>query len=55
MKTKNEWRLGAGLLAAQLLPLGLVGLFYLVIQRQSWIDGWVFGVMAPLEQAMGHC
>lgn len=54
MKTKNEWRLGAGLLAAQLLPLGLVGLFYLVIQRQSWIDGWVFGVMAPLEQAMGR-
>lgn len=54
MKTKKERLIGPGLLAALLLPLVLVGLFYLVIQNRAWINGWVFGVMAPLEQALGR-
>ena len=54
MKTKKEQLIGLGLLAALLLPLALVGLFYLVIQNQAWINGWVFGVMAPLEQTLGR-
>ena len=54
MKTKKERLIGPGLLAALLLPLALVGLFYLVIQNQAWINGWVFGVMAPLEQTLGR-
>ena len=54
MKTKKERLMGPGLLAALLLPLALVGLFYLAIQNKAWINGWVFGVMAPLEQALGR-
>lgn len=54
MKTGKERLLGAGLLTALLLPLALVGLFYLVIRNQEWINSWVFGVMAPLEQALGR-
>ncbi len=54
MKTKKERLIGPGLLAALLLPVALVGLFYLVIQNRAWINGWVFGVMAPLEQALGR-
>ncbi len=43
MKTKKERLIGPGLLAALLLPLVLVGLFYLVIQNKAWINGWCLG------------
>ncbi|NBI09390.1 DUF3810 domain-containing protein [Colidextribacter sp. OB.20] len=41
-------------LGALFIPLALVILFEALKGRQSVMCGWVFGVMAPLEQALGR-
>lgn len=52
---KQETRLGWGwLLPAAALPLVLTGLFELLKGNQALMSGWVFGAMAPLEQALGR-
>ncbi len=40
--------------AALVLPLVLMGLFLLLRGDQALMDRWVFGVMAPVEQALGR-
>lgn len=57
MKTKKKLTLSPDtwlLLGAILLPLLLVGLFRLLRTNQALMSGWVFGLMAPLEQALGR-
>lgn len=41
-------------LGAVTLPLALVILFQILKENQGVMSGWVFGVMAPLEQALGR-
>lgn len=41
-------------LGAVTIPLALVILFSLLKDNQSLMTGWVFGIMAPLEQLLGH-
>lgn len=36
------------------LPLALIALFEGYKGNREWMDGWVFGVMAPAEQALGR-
>jgi len=57
MKLKKAPRSSFGALrlaAALVLPLLLVGLFHLLKGRRQVMASWVFGVMAPLEQALGR-
>ena len=42
-----------GLAAALVLPVLLLAAFRLARSSRTFINGWVFGVAAPLEQAMG--
>lgn len=49
-RIRNRWAWAAALA----LPLLLVGLFQLLKSSQALMSGWVFGVMAPLEQALGR-
>ena len=46
--------LSRGLLAALILPALLLALFRLVRGSRSFLNGWVFGVAAPMEQALGR-
>lgn len=52
MKTKKtvSWILPAALA----LPILLIGLFYLLRSSRKAMDAWVFGIMAPVEQAWGR-
>lgn len=45
----KKWRLPC----AVLVPLLLVGLFHLLKGCQAFMAGWVFGIMAPVEQFFG--
>lgn len=54
VKTKSKKWLSKRLLTALVLPVGLIGLFYAVIGRKAWINRWVYGVMAPVEQWLGR-
>ena len=47
---KRNWRLGAALI----LPAMLTALFYLLRDSRSAMDLWVYGVAAPVEQALGR-
>lgn len=49
-KKMVHWRLWTALL----LPLGLVGLFELGKENRPLMDGWVFHIMAPMEQLWGR-
>ena len=37
-----------------LLPAVLIGLFYLLKRNRIFMDLWVYGVLAPVEQALGR-
>lgn len=54
METKKRIRIAWGLPAALLLPAVLSGLFYWLRSSAAVMDGWVSGVMAPLEQSWGR-
>lgn len=54
METKVKKKLHIGLPLALALPALLLGLFYLLRGSQAAMDAWVFGVMAPVEQALGR-
>lgn len=54
METKTKKLSFLPWLAALGLPALLVGLFYLLRGSRAVMDGWVFGVMAPVEQLMGR-
>ena len=41
-------------LAGLALPGGLTALFYLLRSHRAVMDGWVYGVMGPAEQALGR-
>ena len=41
-------------LAGLTLPGGLTALFYLLRSHRAVMDGWVYGVMGPVEQALGR-
>ena len=45
---------GGRLAAALVLPLALMGLFRLLRGDRAVMDRWVFGVAAPVEQALGR-
>ena len=52
METKKRyvnWNQLWLLLGAVTIPLALVVLFQLLRGRQALMNGWVFGVMAPVE------
>lgn len=55
MQTKSRLSLSTWILAGALvLPLLLVGLFHMLKGIQSVMSGWVWSIMAPLEQALGR-
>ncbi len=57
METKKRyvnWNQVWLLLGAVTIPLALVVLFQLLRGRQALMNGWVFGVMAPVEQLLGR-
>ena len=57
METKKRyvnWNQLWLLLGAVTIPLALVVLFQLLRGRQALMNGWVFGVMAPVEQLLGR-
>lgn len=54
MKTTEKIKLNWALLTAILLPAGLCALFSLLKRDTQRMDLWVFGVMGPLEQALGR-
>lgn len=54
METKAKKKFEGKLAAALIAPLILVGLFELLKGNHAVMDGWVFGIMAPVEQFFGR-
>lgn len=54
MKTKDKKILSWPLGLALVVPLALIGLFYLARTRRSLVDFWVFSVLRPVAQGMGR-
>jgi len=54
METKERRKISWSRAAAAVLPLALVGLFYLWKGSRPVMDFWVFCVMAPAEQFLGR-
>ena len=54
MKLHSKKIASPGLLAALVLPVVLLAAFRLARSSRNFLNGWVFGVVAPLEQALGR-
>ena len=54
MKRENRTIIWWLLPVLLVVPISLVGLFYLLQDNRELMNTWVFGVMAPLEQALGR-
>lgn len=52
METREKRRLGLPIFG--LLPILLIGLFYLFKENRSLMDFWVFRIIGPIEQALGR-
>ena len=54
MNVKEKKTISVGLIAAILLPLVLIGLFFLTRRSRAVMDLWVFSILRPVAQAVGR-